>query len=291
MARVGDDVGGHGIKGRVFFKSRVVEGLWYRGDALRWLTGSLLSTVLKAQRSFLAAPGTLLSLVPCCISFARQSYLYSAIVEGMAEPYTSLWAFGRMETLCMQVIVEAIQILERTRAEREDRSWHAIETFMCVPRGYIELSIMVAPHRLDLAGGVITSPVFGVAERADIVLVASVVNPHLFLTSTNGLRPRAVIVVYHTMYDVGNALVSSYGTCGIDNYWPESRLLWKEICDCYDLRSRTMNQLMKSLYQERGWPLRSLDAESSASILAGLGPLPEEFADPMRVGTLPNDDS
>ena len=131
------------------------------------------------------ADGTLLSFLPSAVEVSLSTRLYSAMVRGLGTSYWSEWAMGRMEWLCLQILVEVYAVLyEDDKALLQDTA-----ALLGCQAGELNLDICWAPHKLSHDGFNMRATACGANDRADFFLVAD---------WPSVTRKRVLLELYHT---------------------------------------------------------------------------------------------
>ena len=198
-----------------------------------WFDAEVMPKVRGWHARTFGMEGSLLSLMSKPKT-NKTAQLFSALVYGMGFKSKSMWTFGRMEWLALELVAEARELLrETTSSSTNEHLWSILARELDRERSDIEISIAFAPHKMRLLGEELESSAPGAGERSDILLLAC---------PTGASKPTIIGCAYHTTNVFQNTASMKYG-----QVYPETRLLWRQYIQMPELMKVAANRLVKRL--------------------------------------------
>ena len=154
-----------------------------------WFDAEVMPQIRGWHARTFGMEGSLLSLMSKP-KINKTAQLFSALVYGMGFKSKSMWTFGRMEWLALELVAEARELLrETTSSSTNEHLWSILAREFNRERSDIEISIAFAPHKMRLLGEELESSAPGAGERSDILLLAC---------PTGASKPTIIGCAYHT---------------------------------------------------------------------------------------------
>ena len=98
------------------------------------------------------------------------AYLFSAVVyNSWRRP--SMWSAGRMEWLALELVIQALRVLQGPKSTENDTLWTTIEGKLGTNRARISLSYVIAPHKMRLSGDELEASAPGAGERSHVCIL------------------------------------------------------------------------------------------------------------------------
>ena len=211
-------------------EKRTMVGLRMSSATADWFENSFMDEVSRTHAHRFGMDGSLLSLMTESIG-NESAELFSTVVYGIGCDCVSMYSLGRVEWLSLELVTEALKLLQSRKDEANDKFWNVIEQKFHCKRSEINLSIAFAPHKMRKLGDDLETSAAGAGERADVLLLA---------WPNEKEEPSVLGWAYHTTNAPPGTASMRRG-----QHYPETRILWKPCAPLPELMHLAAQSLVK----------------------------------------------